>query len=230
MRAKEPGSCRIFARPGNRRRSASRPAYGLSLPVSAWCFHPAGERSRGSHARSVWASRHGSATGAKTSRGSRSRIWCARSVSVLEDAAVRGTVNMVAPQHLTNAELTGCACAPLSCFAAGRRAGLDRAGDLRRGRAGSAVGPVCGARKVDSGRFYVRCREYRTVSGTVDTARKVIRTFFVAVVSGLRFAKFPDRFVTGYCFERNVKIKISQDVVAGGTGARCRSNRWKISM
>ena len=26
---------------------------------------------------------------------------------VLEDAAVRGTVNMVAPQHLTNAELTG---------------------------------------------------------------------------------------------------------------------------
>jgi len=26
---------------------------------------------------------------------------------VLEDVAVRGTVNMVAPQHLTNAELTG---------------------------------------------------------------------------------------------------------------------------
>ena len=93
-----------------------------------------------------------------------------------------------------------CACAPLSCFAAGRRAGLDRAGDLRRGRAGSAVGPVCGARKVDSGRFYVRCRKYRTVSGTVGTARKVIRTFFFAVVSGLRFAEFPDRFVTGYWF------------------------------
>ena len=105
MRAKEPGSCRIFARPGNRRRSASRPAYGSSSPVSAWCFHLAGERSRGSHARSVCAARLGD--------GSQNVSWIAledlvRAIGfVLEDAAVRGTVNMVAPQHLTNAELTG---------------------------------------------------------------------------------------------------------------------------
>ena len=62
---------------------AQRVPPGVRLVVTRFgvVFHPAGERSRGSHARSVWASRHGSATGAKTSRGSRSRIWCARSVS-----------------------------------------------------------------------------------------------------------------------------------------------------
>ena len=100
--------------------------------------------------------------------------------------------------------------------AAGRRAGLDRAGDLRRGRAGSAVGPVCGARKVDSGRFYVRCREYRTVSGTVGTVRKVIRTFFVAVV----FGSVCDGILV---LKEMLKIKIM-------SGCCCGCNRRKVSV
>lgn len=128
MRAKEPGSCRIFARPGNRRRSASRPAYGLSLPVSAWCFHPAGERSR----RLARPFRMGVA--ARLGDGSQNVSWIA-----LEDLVraigfrAGGRCGARYGEHGCPATpdqcgTDRCACAPLSCFAAGRRAGLDRAG------------------------------------------------------------------------------------------------------
>jgi len=101
MRAKEPGSCRIFARPGNRRRSASVVTrFGV-------VFSPGG----GAFPRLARPFRMGVA--ARLGDGSQNVSWIAledlvRAIGfVLEDAAVRGTVNMVAPQHLTNAELTG---------------------------------------------------------------------------------------------------------------------------
>ncbi|MFQ8805230.1 MAG: hypothetical protein ACLR8Y_09225 [Alistipes indistinctus] len=85
-----------------------RPAYGSSLPVSAWRVFA--RRGSVPAARTpVPYGRRGTARRREpnTSRGSRFEDLVRAIGFVLEDAAVRGTVNMVAPQHLTNAELTG---------------------------------------------------------------------------------------------------------------------------